>query len=82
MVDARIVKIGNSRGVRLPKALLEQAGLGEEVCLDARDGEIVIRARTAHPREGWQAMAREMHAAGEDAPLWPDDMVDLWADEP
>jgi antitoxin MazE len=41
---ARLVRIGNSRGVRLPKPLIEQAGLSDEVELDVRDGAIVIRA--------------------------------------
>lgn len=81
MVEARIVKIGNSKGVRLPKALLEQAGLGEHVTLEVRQGSIVILPSTAHPREGWGALAKAMHTAGEDLPLWPDDMQDLWAHE-
>lgn len=82
MVEARLVQIGNSRGVRLPKALLEQAGITDQVSLEAREGEIIVRLRKAHPRDGWQAAAREMHLAGEDAPLWPEDMEDTWADEP
>ncbi len=56
---ARIVRIGNSRGVRIPKALLEEAGLSEDVELDARAGAITIRP--AKPvRAGWAAAAREL----------------------
>jgi antitoxin MazE len=40
----RLVKIGNSRGVRIPKPLLEQAGLEDEVELTVVDGEIRISA--------------------------------------
>jgi antitoxin MazE len=62
---ARIVKIGNSRGIRLPKPLLEQAGLDDEVELTAEAGQIVIAApRVA--RSGWADAARRLAAAGED----------------
>lgn len=62
---ARIVRIGNSRGVRLPKPLLEQAGLGDEVELTAEAGQILIAApRVA--RAGWAEAARQLSAAGVD----------------
>ena len=60
---ARLVRIGNSRGVRLPKPLIEQAGLSDEVELDARDGAIVIRASNG-PRAGWAAAAADLAATG------------------
>ena len=49
-----IIKIGNSRGVRLPKAVLEQCGIENEAVLDVRDGEIVLRPIKRRPREGWR----------------------------
>ena len=62
---ARIVRIGNSQGVRLPKLLIEQAGLSDEVELRAEAGQIVIAApRTA--RAGWADAARDAHTAGDD----------------
>ncbi len=48
----KLVRIGNSRGVRLPRTLIEQAGLGDEVVLRVRPGEIVIEA-VDRPRAGW-----------------------------
>ena len=78
MVETRLVRIGNSRGVRLPKALLEQAGMTDEVQLEARDGEIVIHAQRPPVRQGWAEAARLMADLGEDVPLWPDDMEDEW----
>lgn len=61
----RIVRIGNSQGVRLPKLLIEQAGLSDEVELRAEAGQIVIAApRTA--RAGWADAARDAHMAGDD----------------
>ena len=55
----RIVKIGNSLGVRIPKPLLEQSQLAEEVEIQASIGEIVIRS--AHKtREGWAESFKTM----------------------
>lgn len=60
-MKARIVRIGNSRGVRLPKPLIEQAGLGEEVELRVQEGAILIQA-TDRRRAGWAAAARQLVA--------------------
>jgi antitoxin MazE len=64
----RIIRIGNSQGIRVPRALLEQAELPEEVELQAQPGRIVVRA-ARQPREGWAEAARAMHERGHDAPL-------------
>lgn len=64
-MKTRLVRIGNSRGVRLPKPLIEEAGLTEEVDLRAREGAIII-ARTRRPRAGWAEAARLMHERNED----------------
>ena len=62
---ARIVGIGNSSGIRVPKGLLEQAQLPEDVELQAEPGRLVVRA--AHrPRAGWAAAAKAMHVQGDD----------------
>lgn len=58
-IKAKLIQIGNSRGVRLPKELIEQAGLKDELELIVRDGEILI-ANHRQPREGW---AEAMEAA-------------------
>jgi antitoxin MazE len=65
-MKARIIQIGNSKGVRLPKALLEQAHLTEEVQIEAQPNQIVIRS--AHvPREGWEHAFKLMVERGDDA---------------
>ena len=69
-MKSRIVQIGNSRGIRLPKVLLEEAQLEDEVELEAEPGRIVIR-RGKRPRTGWAAAARRMHQQGEDVLLDP-----------
>ena len=66
----RLVRIGNSRGVRLPKPLIDQAGLTDEVDIRV-EGSAIIIERAAAPREGWAEAAKEMHARGEDGLLDP-----------
>ncbi len=64
-MKTRIVRIGNSRGIRLPKVLLEEAQFADEVEVEVKRGRIVIRG-TAVPRAGWAALARRMRERGED----------------
>jgi antitoxin MazE len=60
----KLTRIGNSRGVRLPKALIEQAGLTDVVELIVRDGEIII-ANHRHPRQGWAEAMEEAYQRGD-----------------
>jgi antitoxin MazE len=64
----RIVRIGNSRGIRVPKILLDQAQLPDEVELHAEPGCLVVRA-TRRPRTGWAEAARAMAAQRHDGLL-------------
>ena len=61
----RIVRIGNSQGIRVPKPLLDQAQLPEEVELYAEPGRLVVRPARG-PRHGWAEAARTMRARSED----------------
>lgn len=56
-VSSKIVRIGNSQGVRIPKPLLEQAGLDGPVRLRVVDSGILIERRP-DVREGWAEAAR------------------------
>ena len=64
-VRTRIVRIGNSQGVRIPKHLLQQTALGSEVELELEGDHIVIRP-AVHPRQSWDDSFREMAARGDD----------------
>lgn len=65
ITKTRIVRIGNSRGIRVPKVLLELAQLPEEVELQVERGRLVVRAAQG-PRAGWADAAKTMHARGDD----------------
>ncbi len=69
-MKAHIVRIGNSRGIRLLKVLLKEAELSEEVELQAEPGRIVIR-KAARPRAGWATAAQRMRKRGDDRLLDP-----------
>jgi antitoxin MazE len=63
-----IIRIGNSQGVRIPKALLEEAKLHVDVEMSVKDGALVIVP--AHvPRHGWAQAFRDMALQGDDALL-------------
>ncbi len=64
----RIVRIGNSQGIRIPKPLLEQARLTEDVELHVGEGCITI-ASPARTRAGWAAAAAALHERDEDVLL-------------
>jgi len=64
-MKTRLVRIGNSRGVRIPKTIIAQAGLTEEVELGVRDGAVII-ARATSARSGWADAARQMRQRDED----------------
>ena len=67
-MKARIVRIGNSQGVCIPKPLLEQAGLADQVELQVtEDGLVIAPLNTA--RVGWAEAAQRLHERGEDGLL-------------
>jgi antitoxin MazE len=67
-MKTRVVRIGNSHGIRIPKPLLEQTGLRGEVEISAQDDSLIIRP-ARRPREGWAAAFQEMAHSGDDALL-------------
>jgi antitoxin MazE len=69
-MKAHIVRIGNSKGIRLPQVLLQETQLEGEVELQAEPVRILI-CKTAQPRRGWAEAARRMQARGEDRLLEP-----------
>lgn len=61
----RIIKIGNSQGVRIPKFFLEQSRLSDEIEMEADGNQIILRSPTV-PRQGWEEAFREMAEQGDD----------------
>ena len=64
-MKTKIVRIGNSRGVRIPRPFIEEARLGEEVQLRIVASGVLIE-RTAPPRAGWAEAAARLRSQGDD----------------
>lgn len=75
-----VVRIGNSRGIRIPKPILEQCNMGSQMSLEVEDNRIVLKPIEDQPREGWDEAFRRMHEEGDDA-LIIDDDLDIEMDE-
>jgi antitoxin MazE len=65
VVRARVVRIGNSRGIRLPRPRIVVAGLTDVVELEVREGGLFV-APVAGARAGWAAAAEALAARGGD----------------
>jgi antitoxin MazE len=67
-IKGKLVPIGNSRGIRLPKTVIEQAGLTTDVEIAVGDNQIIIRsAGNDDPRAGWEKQIKRVLAEhGED----------------
>lgn len=64
-MKATIVKIGNSRGIRIPKPIFEQCGFTNEVELEVENERLVVRS-CSKARANWEKSFRLMAAMGDD----------------
>ena len=58
-MKTKIIRIGNSQGVRIPKPLIEESGITEEIEMILRDNEIVLRSAET-TRKNWEASFEKM----------------------
>jgi len=75
-IQTRIVKIGDFQGIRIPKSLLEQIGICEEVEIEVQGDRIVIRA-ALKPRSGWDEAFAKMAEQHDDV-LLDDATITEW----
>lgn len=61
-----IRRMGNSQGVLIPKPILAQLGLEDEVEMEVRDDVLVIRKPQKHARAGWAEASKAVAEAGDD----------------
>lgn len=66
-----VIQIGNSRGIRIPKAILDKYQIKDSVAVELRDDALILRP-VRKPREGWEESFRQMHENGDDKLLIPD----------
>ena len=74
---SKIVRIGNSQGLRLAKSILELSGISGEVEIEALDGKIIIHS-VSETRQSWDAAFAEMASTEDDTLLYPSTEVSEW----
>ena len=78
---ARVIKIGNSKGLRIPKPILEQTGIMDDVEIEVVKNQIIIRP-VKNAREGWENAFKVMSEKGDDRLIIEDkNMLQSWDEE-
>lgn len=67
-MKTKLIQIGNSRGVRIPKPFIEESGLTEDIEMVLREGEIVLRS-AKKVRKGWEEAFERMAEQEDDVLL-------------
>jgi len=67
-----VVQIGNSRGVRLPKAILDQLEISDRLDMEVENSQIILTPVPHQPRQGWDIAFNQMREEGEDKLLLPE----------
>ncbi|GAP68275.1 transcriptional regulator, antitoxin, MazE [Bacteroidales bacterium 6E] len=70
-MEVSVVKIGNSRGIRFSKTIIERYNIRDTVELILDKGHIIIKP-ISKPRKGWDKAFMEMHENGDDNLIMPD----------
>ena len=77
---ARLIKIGNSHGIRIPKPILEQSGITDNVELVPKKDRIIIKSAN-NAREGWDLAFKKMNENGDDKLIIDDNITNVWDEE-
>jgi antitoxin MazE len=77
IIRTRLVKIGNSHGVRIPKVVLNQLHMTDTIELEVQDDQLVVRSSTT-PRADWPSAFQQMAANGDDLLLDTDQSLTTW----
>lgn len=64
-MKVNVVRIGNSRGIRIPKTILDQCRVTDAMELEVQGNQLLLRPATG-PRTGWDDAFRRMHQQGDD----------------
>jgi antitoxin MazE len=79
-MQVSVIDIGNSKGIRLTKTLLERYEIRDKVELIMEKGRIILKP-VSKPRQGWEKAFQHMHEQGDDKLLIDDIFIDENPDE-
>lgn len=74
-MDISVIQIGNSKGIRLNKTIIEKYNITDTVELILEKEHIILKPKTT-PRKDWEKSFKEMHENGDDQLLIPDVLPD------
>lgn len=75
-MNISIISIGNSKGIRLSKTLIEKYNIKDTLELILEKGFIILKPKTS-ARKGWEKAFKKMHENGDDTLL----LADIFEDE-
>ena len=64
-----VIPIGNSKGIRISKAILEQLNIKDKLELEIKDKQLILKQINTKPRIGWEEALRQMAENNEDTLL-------------
>ena len=75
-MEIQVINIGNSKGIRLPKKILEQYNINDTLELILEKRKIILKPKST-PRKGWEKLFKQMNDNGDDKLI----VDDVFADE-
>jgi antitoxin MazE len=79
-MEVSVISIGNSKGIRLSKTIIDKYNIKDTVELILEKGRIILQPKSL-PRKGWEKAFKKMHDNNDDAPLIPDVFEDETLEE-
>jgi antitoxin MazE len=70
-MDLSVIKIGNSKGIRLSKTIIEKYEITDSVEITLEKDQIILKPKNK-PRKGWAKVFKKMHDNGDDNLIIPD----------
>ena len=80
-METKITNIGNSKGIIIPKAIIEQCGLKDKINLEVKDNRLVISPKIDGPRQGWEDAIIAAGGSEDDKLLMGDYLEHSWDEE-
>ena len=80
-MEIKISNIGNSKGIIIPKAIIEQCGLKEKVNLEVKDNCLIVSPQTGSSRQGWEEAIIAAGESSSDELLMGEDLQNSWDEE-
>jgi antitoxin MazE len=76
----KLIDIGNSKGIRIPKSFIEKCGFKDELEIDIKQDKVIITSVKKTPRKGWAQSFKKMRENDDDQ-LIIDNLKDCFEDE-